>query len=411
MKHNHRGRILTQTVSLKSDKLTRLPSGPSEGSLPPIQPTGAAAGTQQPVPVDGISRVQILERENEKLRLSLSEVERSVTNYRSLLNPTRGGPARQSVSTQTTQALPPHAVQTSFTSAENDPEKRMGKLEKVNVQLTRRIEDLNRTVDDANTTIKRISADNTMLIEQIEKNNEKSSQRNEQAAAIDHSRDLKIRIADTATGLRGSVDCLKSEILNLRSLSEEWMVEFKINFSEIKSAVNRIVVRPPTPPPAPATFDTGTSISPIKSPIKGDDMDTNTNSIATSPVRWPAATIELVGVLAGGAGACVPSPPPSLSGGLPAMQADQETMSVLNAEDSKALVDLSVEDIPSEMTTSILVERVRTFAEDVKKAYRVEINAVKHTAHCKDLSRLAAQRELALERDRACIELKHARYT
>lgn len=408
MKHSHRGRVLTTTATTKSEKIARRSTELlATSALPPItsqqsavisslQYTGATASTAD-------ARIIALEKENLKLRERLTEADRSITNYRSLLNPGSGGAIKHTVSTQTSTTSP------QMTSIENDtPEKRIEKLEKVNVQLTRRIEDLNKTLDDGNVAIKRLSADNTMLIEQIEKNNERSSQKNEQAADIDTTYDMKIRISASASLLRGTADQLRADLLELRAASEDWMVEAYANVDTMKLAVSKIpsLMRLPTPPAIPDVYDSATS------PMKGDRGVHHTSSIGTSPVRWSAS---------------MPPNPDEAEDQkkclnekgqlLPELTYLSEPVSEASTPvkcgtvaDTTAPADAGSIDTGATINPDKLIENVRNYIDEVAKAYRLEINAVKHTAHCKDLSRLAAQRELALERDRALIELKHARY-
>lgn len=385
MKHNHRGRVLT--VVSQSDKAARRSSQPLL-SLPPLNgPSGL------PMPMPTATVTQSLQQENEKLKVRLREAERSVENYRSLLQPQRGGLEKRTTATQTTLVQGSTPLQSC--TSEINPEKRIEKLEKINVQLVRKMEDLNKTAEDAVAAEKRLRGENSTLTGLLEKNNEMSTQKNEQAATMDSTIEFRANVRRSATLCQEGVDCLKADVADLRAFSDELLGEFQLKFELIRTAVARIPGACCIITPLPCVSDATTS------PIR-----VGAASASTSPMKWP----EL----------CDASdePFPSLPGEAIDNTEEESTADVVKSSEinnsesavlDRTAIDQTISEGAPPTTPTVLVQKVKLFIEQLSKAHRLEINAVKHTAHCKDLSRLAAQRELTLERDKALTELQHTR--
>ena len=376
----HRGRLLT-AVS-KSDKGHRR----SSELLPALPPLGPRPDTVTPPDGDRLSSIQ---KENQKLRDRLKEAERSISNYRSLLTPNRDGKALCTVSTQTSStSRPPTAAQDV---SSGDPEKSIEKLTKTNASLMKKIEDLNSILTDTYAKNKRLSEDNVALVEQLERKIEDSNQRNEEAAAIDSKREILLRIGKPAIAMQGNIDRLKTDIMDLRAMSEDCLGEFSVYFEDLRNRINVALTNMTPNPPA-------ILLSCATSPIHGER---NTASVATSPVSWQEERNEVENEAAS---ALLET---NAVYNTDLIEKNEYVNKILVAEGDEKLSPTNR--IPNVVCNTVLIEKVRTHVEALAKAHRLEINAVKHTAHCKDLSRLASQREISLERDRAMIELKGAR--
>lgn len=387
LKHNHRGRVLT--VVSRSDISNRRPSDLSP-SLPPLPSAsnGMIAGSALTV----LNTGQSLVRENEKLRIHLAEAERSISNYRTLLNPNKCNVLKTNMSTQTMASADLPSMQQSF-SADDDHEKRAARLEKNNAQLLKKIEDLNKVLEDSNALVSRLSTDNKTLVEQLQKNAEKMNQRNERAAELNRICERKAQVKASAIILGTGVEGLKKDMERLHALAEEEFAHFNSMINASKTAICSIPLKPNVIIPLSEDFAT----SPIRVSIA---------SAATSPIHWPMVEVvensipqqTLLDIAEENVEAGKTESSAASESDTDCTDCDKiENKSFLSAEPR------------IDKTINQLIERVKELAEDICKAHRLEINAVKHTAHCKDLSRLAAQREITLERDRTHAELKHAR--
>lgn len=389
VRHNHRGRVLT--IVSRSDKSVRR----TPELLPAIAPMVAPLGTVSSTLASSIYNTAHTEKDVEKLRARLAEAERSITNYRTLLNPSRGGAVMSNAATQTVAQLGGLPLQQSVGS-NDDLDKRIEKLEKINVQLSRKIEELNGTIKEANSTVQAVTIENKMLIGQLEKNAESSQQRNEQAACVDRAGLERSLLRGTAVDMGGDVDSLRADLSNLRSIVSDGFNDFNAIFDTVKVAVTSVRFKQQPPLQIPQGCDCASS------PTQGGFL-----SAATSPINWHSIDInkEQLIIDENCEEACN-NKLTFASRGINEVEAiDVGEVCAGDLTSSQA-----AKATPAELImTSDCIWRVKNFIEALSKAHRLEKNAVKHTAHCKDLSRLAAQRELALERDRTQVELKYAK--
>ena len=83
------------------------------------------------------------------------------------------------------------------------------------------------------------------------------------------------------------------------------------------------------------------------------------------------------------------------------------TAEACNQNKTNSYVEINVDTLTSKMNNfnASLEESI----SQLNRAHRNEVNAVKHLAHCKDLSRIASVRKITLDRDRALNELRHSK--
>jgi hypothetical protein len=384
----HRGRVLMDSAS-QGAKIPPVSSSSSSDSAPlPLMLPPAH------VQANSGARLREALAENERLRTHLADAEQSIKNYRSIMSRTPQ-PERKNAYTQAGWA-----GESPRPNSGTEGERKFDLLEKVNTRLSRKNDDLARSLEDLSNQSATLSNENAELKELLLEEKAKVVSLENRLSAVNNS-----KLASANKNKRISANLLlelnksKNSLDEIRKLHVEFVQLNDKYFGELKSSLTAHVssFRHVLPQSRSALVDA--TVSPLRLPKPEGGI--RSTSIATSPILWGA--VEMEG-----------EPASNISG------ADQEAVLMDEPAEAPLLIDqvnMSKNDA-GEVPTDLTIQRtevsskyttIKAALSDLSKLHRAEINAVKHTAHCKDLSRLATIRGITLERDRALNELRHAK--
>jgi hypothetical protein len=304
-----------------------------------------------PTQVSTSSDARTLAIENQRLASRLQEAELSIKHYRSQLRPS-SELRSVSVATQTTMLAP----QRSY--LEEESEKKIDQLTKMNARLQRQIDELSARSLDAPQVSSASDAETNALREQLE-----AAVRSERSTDKKYNR-LRVKVTGSNKLLQSKIKVAQARVQALRSDMANIMDASKHLQNLITSASSD------------AALAIQQSISQfLQTRIENEGALTNDASnsvdVCTSPIP------------------CGPASPKkrreqSLYDGDTTGDIGHGTRSSADARD-----------------------QINKTIKELMAAHASQLNATKHSAHVKDLSRLATIRQVTLERDRALSELNH----
>ena len=383
----HRGRVLTDAVHLgkilpgsSSSDLTVLPV-----MLPPAH-VNANSGT----------RLREVLAENERLRAHLADAEQSIKNYRSIMNRTPH-PERKNVSTQAGGA-----IESPRPNSDPEGEKKLDHLEKVNTRLSRKNDDLTRSLEELLSRSSALNTENAELKRQLLEENTKVVSLENNITTLSSLKGTAANCSKKMSSrLLLELNSSKAALCDLRQLHVDFIRSNEAHFSDLKSLLTAHVSSLMRASPLEQITHADAAVSPLR---QQTPEAVGRASVATSPVTFGEIEME-------DDDAIIVSYDKAITANNPLNETPLQLGSQPNGTKDEVKEVLSEQQGMSVQRdeSSSKYATIKAALSDLSKLHRAEINAVKHTAHCKDLSRLATIRGITLERDRAMNELRHAK--
>ena len=411
--NQHRGRLIKETALA----VTKSFDIPKQQSLPKI--AGAASefrkqlvalNQESATDVKGIfsveklrRRVIELESENEKLCTEAIQNEQSIKNYRSFLAGLDCPKISIAVQTDSVPAIAPEVSE--LTDARN----KIVKLESTNESLVIEMKLLKENTSQEISTLRKDAVmDRQRLAEMEEKNCRTAPSSTESPPQLSPSRSSVLREPLSFSSVTHQISRLKSDYVQTCAGITSEMVTFKAWMTLMLENARSVV----------ESCRSRETIRNEELEALQDKYDTLKTSYSHEQSKWARASVDLANMQRlSQPPAPLPSPVVNSQGCDPLSPMADRNKRHSDFESRTKLLEDELEETKNSVlyNLSLLEILIKNHGEAVKQVDEVaekhllEIKATKHMAHVKDLGRVAAIRELTIEKEKYLSDLRYIR--